>query len=103
MSQTYALRLYGKNDLRLESFDLPAIADDEILADITTNSICMSTYKAMVQGGEHKRVPDNIADKPTSSAMINTMFGRAQASNATSPRIASFRMVFIAVFRECLG
>ena len=29
--KTTAVRLYGENDLRLESFELPAIKDDEIL------------------------------------------------------------------------
>jgi L-sorbose 1-phosphate reductase len=62
--KTTALRLYGKNDLRLETFDLPAIKDNEILADITSDSMCMSTYKAAIQGTEHKRVPKDIADNP---------------------------------------
>ena len=64
MTQSYALRLYGKNDLRLESFELPAIADDEILATVCSNSICMSTYKAMVSGPDHKRVPNDVAENP---------------------------------------
>jgi len=58
------LRLYGKNDLRLEEFDLPELADDEILADIWSDSICMSTYKATIQGEDHKRVPDDVAENP---------------------------------------
>ncbi len=62
--KTTALRLYGKNDLRLESFDLPEINDDEILFKVETNSICMSSYKATIQGAEHKRVPNNVADNP---------------------------------------
>ena len=62
--KTTALRLYGKNDLRLETFDLPPIGDDEILADITSDSICMSTYKAAIQGTDHKRVPKDIAANP---------------------------------------
>ncbi|MEG2857267.1 MAG: alcohol dehydrogenase catalytic domain-containing protein, partial [Clostridia bacterium] len=62
--KTKAVRLYGKNDLRLNEFELPEIRDDEILAEIVTDSICMSSYKAAVQGGEHKRVPENIAEKP---------------------------------------
>lgn len=62
--KTLALRLYGQNDLRLEHFDLPEISDDEILADIVTNSICMSDHKAAIQGASHKRVPDDIAENP---------------------------------------
>jgi threonine dehydrogenase-like Zn-dependent dehydrogenase len=62
--QTLALRLYGKNDLRLEEFALPEPGEDEILASVVSNSICMSTHKATVQGGEHKRVPDDVAQQP---------------------------------------
>jgi L-sorbose 1-phosphate reductase len=62
--KTKAVRLYGKKDLRLEEFELPAIRDDEIMAKIISDSICMSSYKAAVQGSDHKRVPDDIATKP---------------------------------------
>lgn len=62
--KTKAVRLYGKNDLRLEEFDLPEIGDDEILAHIISDSICMSSYKAAIQGSDHKRVPDDIAENP---------------------------------------
>jgi len=62
--KTKAVRIYGKNDLRLEEFELPAIREDEILAKIISDSICMSSYKAAVQGGDHKRVPDDVATNP---------------------------------------
>lgn len=62
--QTKAVRLYGKNDLRLESFQLPAPGPDEILARVVSDSLCMSSYKAAVQGPDHKRVPDNVAEDP---------------------------------------
>ena len=62
--KTKAVRLYGKEDLRLEEFELPAIKDDEILAKIVSDSICMSSYKAQKQGSDHKRVPDNVAENP---------------------------------------
>ena len=61
---TYAVRLYGENDLRLESFTLPTIQDDEILAKIVSDSICMSSYKALKQGTRHKRIPDDVAENP---------------------------------------
>lgn len=61
---TTAVRLYGKNDLRLETFPLPQIRDDEILARVISDSICMSSYKATKQGASHKRVPDNVAQNP---------------------------------------
>ena len=63
--ETLALRLHGKNDLRLDRFDLPPIGENEILADVVSNSICMSSYKAAIQGADHKRVPDDIAEHPT--------------------------------------
>ena len=62
--KTKALRLYGKEDLRLEEFDLPELKDDEILAKVVSDSICMSSYKAAMQGEDHKRVPDNVAENP---------------------------------------
>lgn len=62
--KTLALRLYGVNDLRLEAFELPELQDDQILADITSNSICMSSHKAAGLGAGHKRVPDDVAENP---------------------------------------
>lgn len=59
-----AVRLYGANDLRLEEFDLPEIKEDEILVKVITDSICMSTYKAAIQGTKHKRVPPDIDQNP---------------------------------------
>ena len=62
--KTTAIRLYGANDIRLESFDLPEITEDEILMEVITDSLCTSTYKAVKQGTAHKRVPPDIATKP---------------------------------------
>ena len=62
--KTTAVRLYGKEDLRLESFDLPEITDGEILAKVVSDSLCMSSFKAAEQGGAHKRVPDDVAENP---------------------------------------
>jgi threonine dehydrogenase-like Zn-dependent dehydrogenase len=63
--KTKAVRLYGKKDLRLEEFDLPDLKDDEILAHVISDSICMSSHKAALQGADHKRVPDDIHINPT--------------------------------------
>lgn len=63
--KTKAVRIYGRKDLRLEEFDLPPIKDDEILAHVISDSICMSSHKAALQGAEHKRVPDDIHINPT--------------------------------------
>jgi len=63
--RTKAVRLYGKNDLRLEEFELPPIRDDEILARVISDSICMSSHKAAIQGADHKRVPKDVDRNPT--------------------------------------
>jgi len=63
--KTKAVRIYGKKDLRLEEFDLPGMKEDEILAHVISDSICMSSHKAALQGADHKRVPDDIHINPT--------------------------------------
>ena len=62
--QTTAVRLYGKRDLRLETFELPQLTDGDILARIISDTVCMSTYKTVEQGAAHKRVPDDVAANP---------------------------------------
>lgn len=62
--KTKAVRLYDKMDLRLEEFELPEIKEDEILAEVITDSICMSTYKTALLGAEHKRVPKDVKENP---------------------------------------
>lgn len=62
--KTKAVRLYGESDLRLEEFELPEIKDDEILAKVISDSVCMSTHKAVIQGPNHKRVPNDVAQNP---------------------------------------
>ena len=62
--KTKAVRIYGKQDLRLEAFELPQVGEDEILARVVSDSICMSSYKAAMQGPDHKRVPDDVAENP---------------------------------------
>ena len=62
--KTKAVRLYGKADLRLEEFELPKIKDNEILAKVVCDSLCMSSYKAASQGSDHKRIPDDVDKNP---------------------------------------
>jgi len=64
-TQTIGVRIHGKRDIRLDKFALPDPADDEIVAEIVSNSICMSSHKAAEQGPAHKRVPDDVAQNPT--------------------------------------
>ena len=63
--RTKAVRIHGKDDLRLDEFELPQIKDDEILAHVISDSICMSSYKATKQGTDHKRVPNDVDKNPT--------------------------------------
>lgn len=63
--KTKAIRIYGKNDLRLEEFTLPEMKDDEILARVVSDSLCMSSYKAAKQGTDHRRIPKDIHVHPT--------------------------------------
>ncbi|OUX37977.1 MAG: L-sorbose 1-phosphate reductase [Kiritimatiellaceae bacterium TMED266] len=62
--KTKAIRLHGERDLRLDDVELPPIKDDEILAEIVSDSICMSSYKAATQGANHKRIPNNVDQNP---------------------------------------
>jgi threonine dehydrogenase-like Zn-dependent dehydrogenase len=63
--KTKAVRIHGKDDLRLDEFELPPLSDNEILAQVICDSLCMSSYKATKQGAEHKRIPNDIHVHPT--------------------------------------
>ena len=60
-----AVRLHGKNDLRLDEMTLPECGPDDVQIRIVSDSVCMSTYKAVLEGEDHKRVPNDIAENPT--------------------------------------
>lgn len=62
--KTRAVRLYGKEDLRLEEFELRPIEQGEILIKVISDSVCMSTYKTSLQGETHIRVPNDVAEHP---------------------------------------
>ena len=81
--KTKAVRLYGKEDLRLEEFELPEIKDDEILASVVSDSICMSTFKAAEQGPDHKRVPicfRTTLESPLNSKEIQPVYPKGNQS-----------------------
>ena len=63
--KTKAVRIHGKMDLRLEEIELPEVGPDDVQVKIISDSICMSSYKAAVEGAEHKRVPNDVAEHPT--------------------------------------
>lgn len=62
--KTKAVRLYGKMKLELDEFELPEMKDDEIIAKVVTDSLCMSSYKAISQAQKHKKVPEDIGEHP---------------------------------------
>jgi threonine dehydrogenase-like Zn-dependent dehydrogenase len=59
--KTKAVRLHGINDLRLDEFELPEIKEDEILAKVVSDSICMSSHKLALQGAHHKRIRHDLS------------------------------------------
>ena len=61
--KTTAVRLYGESDLRIETFDLPDVGEDCILARVVSDSICMSSHKLAIQGAKHKRVRYDLAEE----------------------------------------
>ena len=62
--ETKAVRIYGVKDLRLDTFELPEMGEDEIQAKIMADSLCMSTFKVANQGAKHKKLPEDIAEHP---------------------------------------
>ena len=62
--KTQAVRLHGAMDVRYGEFDLPEIKDNEVLLHVVCDTVCMSTYKAVKQGSQHKRVPNDIDVNP---------------------------------------
>ena len=61
---TRASVISGKNRVRVEEFALPPIGAHEILLRVVSSSMCLSTYKALTLGSDHKRVPPDIAQTP---------------------------------------
>jgi threonine dehydrogenase-like Zn-dependent dehydrogenase len=59
--KTRAIRLHGANDLRRDEFELPEIRDDEILAKVVSDSICMSSHKLAMLGAKHKRIRHDLS------------------------------------------
>ena len=62
---TKAVRIHGKMDLRLDEVQLPEVGPDDVQVKVVCDSVCMSTYKAAIEGEDHKRVPNNVAENPT--------------------------------------
>lgn len=62
--KTKVAAIYGKRDVRLREFELPEITDNELLVNVISDSVCLSTWKAALLGSEHKRVPDDLENHP---------------------------------------
>ncbi|MCM8710150.1 zinc-binding dehydrogenase [Clostridium sp. SYSU_GA19001] len=62
--KTRAAVLAGKNKIYIREFELPEITEDELLVKVVSDSVCLSTYKALKRGEEHKRVPNNVSEHP---------------------------------------
>ena len=71
MTKSIALRIHGKDDLRIDKIDLPDIKDDEILATVVSDTMCMSSWKLAKEGEDHKKTPDNLSNNP---AMVGHEF-----------------------------
>ena len=59
-----AARMHGTNKVAVSEFQLPEIGPDELLLRVVSSSMCLSTYKALALGSEHKRVPETLASEP---------------------------------------
>ncbi len=59
-----AVRLHGKDKIQLDSLNLPEPGNEELLVKVVSDSICMSSYKAMCEGENHKRVPTRLEENP---------------------------------------
>lgn len=80
--KTTALRIHGKLDIRLDTFELPPTGNDSVLAEVIYDSICMPSHRAAKQGPGHKRVPNDCAVNPT---IIGHEFsGSPRASTSTT-------------------
>lgn len=62
--KTKAAVLSGKNNIYIREFELPEITEDELLVKVVSDSVCLSTHKALIRGEEHKRVPENVSEHP---------------------------------------
>jgi threonine dehydrogenase-like Zn-dependent dehydrogenase len=61
---TRAARIHGRGKVAVSEFELPEIKPDELLLRVVSSSMCLSTYKALSLGEEHKRVPEGLSETP---------------------------------------
>lgn len=59
-----AARIHGRDKIAVSEVELPEIGPRELLLRVVSSSMCLSTYKALSLGEEHKRVPDDVSSAP---------------------------------------
>ncbi len=87
--RTTALRIYGKRDLRLETFELPEPGADEILGSLLPLYVRNQVYRALVEtaASEHgarrtamKNATDNAGEM---LALLTRTYNRARQGKIT--------------------
>ena len=61
---TRAARMHAANQVAVSAYELPETGPDELLLRVVSSSMCLSTYKALALGSEHKRVPETLSSQP---------------------------------------
>ena len=61
---TRAARIHGTDKVGVSEFQLPETGPEELLLRVVSSSMCLSTYKALSLGSEHKRVPASLSEEP---------------------------------------
>lgn len=74
---TRAGRIHGADKVAVSAFPLSAIGPDELLLRVVSSSMCISTYKALSLGSDHKRVPGTLSSDPI--VMGHEFAGRHQS------------------------
>ena len=105
--KTKAVRLYGESDLRLEEFDMGELKDDEILMELITDSVCMSTYKESIQGAKHQRVNDDISEHPIivgheCAGLIREVGAKWKDKNKVGGAATFIKVPSIVMEKDCL-
>jgi threonine dehydrogenase-like Zn-dependent dehydrogenase len=59
-----AARIHGRDKIAVSEIELPETGPDELLLRVVSSSMCLSTYKALSLGEDHKRVPDDVSAHP---------------------------------------
>lgn len=47
--KTKVAAIYGKQDVRIREFELPEISDNELLVNVISDSVCLSTEGSQIR------------------------------------------------------